>query len=414
MASIAVEATGRQYPPLTRNRTFIALWLGSLVSVLGDGFHSVALGLWVLQATGSASAMALVMSSRIIVSILLGAVAGTVVDRSDRRMIMIIMNVARFLSVGAIALLVEGGVTTLAPIIGLTALTAIASQFYGPSMTASLVNIVGKEELPRATGMLQMSNTVGQMVGPFLGGVVVAMLGGWVALAVDAGTFLFAALMVLVAGTFPSPKREGKEKGDFWGDLTEGFRYIRQHPVANAIMFLAPIINFFGNAIGVLLPVIAVKVWLADSVQFGALEALFPTGFAIGAAAIMALSKKLKRRGALMMGGVSAAGLAVTVIALMPSINAALPVVVLAGVGLALANVLLQITLQSEVAPEVQGRVFGTLGSLVNIASPLAMLLAGVLGDAFSPTTIVAVAGVLLALVGGVGYLTSRGLRQYN
>jgi len=413
MASVAAAADS-QYPVLTRNRTFMAVWLGGLVSVLGDGFHSVALGLWVLQVTGSASAMALIMASRIIVSILLGAVAGTVVDRSDRRLIMIAMNLVRFVSVGAIALLIKAGVTSLAPIIALTALTAVASQFYGPAMSASLINIVGKNELSRATGLLQVSNTIGQMVGPFLGGAIVAVLGGWAALSADAISFLIAGLMVLLAGSFPSPKREAGEKGNFWRDLTEGFRYIRQHPVASSVVVTAPIINFFGNAIGVLLPVIAVKIWLANEIQFGAVEALFPAGFAIGAAAIMAFSKRLKRRGALMMGGITVAGLLITLMALMPSVNAALPVILLCGICMAFTNVLFQITLQSEVDPEVQGRVFGTLGSLVNIASPVAMLLAGFLGDAFSPTLIVAVAGLALGLIGLVSYLASSGLRQYN
>lgn len=415
MATPAVSfETKAQRQSLFRNRTFVSLWIGHALSVIGDGFHSVALGFWVLQATGSASAMALIMSTRVVVNILLGAVGGTVVDRSDRRLLMILMDLARFATVGGIALLIKAGNTSLLPIIALTALTSVASTFFGPAFQASLVNIVGKEDLPNASGLLQITNTAGQIVGPFLGGAVAALFGGWAALSADALSFLVAALAIVVGGRFASPRREGDRRGSFWADLAEGFRFIRKHPLARGIVATAPLINLFGNAIGVLLPVIAIKIWLADSIQLGALEAMVPAGFAIGAMAIMAYGNKLTRRGAWMMGGVAVAGVLVSATALMPSAYAAMPVSLLCGVALAFCNVLLQISLQSEVEPEVQGRVFGTLGSLMNVASPLSMLAAGFLADAFSPVLIVAVAGVLLVFVALGGYLLSPGIRQFN
>lgn len=414
MSIAAASPENAQAPSLFRNRTFLALWIGHALSVVGDGFHSVALGFWVLQATGSASAMAVIMSARIVVSILLGAIGGTVVDRSDRRRLMIAMDVIRFFTVGAIALLIRSGEPSLLPIIALTSLTAVASAFFGPAFQASLVNIVGKAELPRASGLLQVTNTAGQIVGPFLGGTVVAIFGGWAALSTDAVSFLVAAIAILIGGAFPSPRRDGGQKSSFWADLSEGFRYIRKHPVASAIMVLAPMINFFGNAIGVLLPVIAVKVWLASSVQFGAMEALFPAGFALGAVAIMTFAKKMSRRGAWMMGGIAVTGALMTMVALMPSITAAMPVVFLTGMAISIANVLFQITLQAEIDPEIQGRVFGIFGSLLNVASPLSMLLAGFLADAVSPVLIAATSGVLLSLVAVGGYVLSPGMRNYN
>ncbi|MFZ5827334.1 MAG: MFS transporter [Bacillota bacterium] len=406
--------TAAPAPSLFRNRTFVSLWLGQAISVVGDGFHSVALGIWVLQATGSASAMAMILSTRVVVSILLGAVGGTVVDRTDRRLLMISMHLIRFLTVGVIALLIRAGETSLLPIIALTAVTAVASAFFGPAFQASLVNIVAREDLPRASGLLQVTMTVGQIVGPFLGGAIVALFGGWAALSGDALTFLAAAIAVVIGGAFPSPRRNGGQQKSFWKDLTEGFRYVRHHQLAGSIMILAPVMNFFGNAIGVLLPVIAIKIWLSTSIQFGLLEAMVPAGFAIGAVLIMANAKKLRRRGAWMMGGIAAAGAFISITALMPTVTAAMPVALLGGASLSVANVLLQVTLQAEVNPELQGRVFGTLGSLTNVASPLSMMAAGFLGDAFSPVLIAAAAGVMLTLVAAGGYLFSSGIRTYD
>lgn len=414
MAAIPAAPTNTPATPFFRNRTFISLWLGHTLSIIGDGFHSVALGFWVLQATGSASAMALIMSTRVVVSILLGAVGGTVVDRSDRRTLMIAMDLIRFLTVGGIALLVRAGETSLLPIIALTALTAVAGNFCNPAFQASLINIVGKEELPKASGLLQVTNTVGQIVGPFLGGAIVALFGGWAALSLDALSFLIAAVAVVVGGAFPSPRQESGERSTFFKDLTAGFQYIRRHPLVSGLAVVAPVINFFGNAIGVLLPVIAVKRWQANSVQLGALEAMIPAGFAIGAMVIMVVAKKIARRGAWMMGGVAAAGALLAIVALMPSASAAMPVTLLCGVAFSLCNVLIQISLQSEIEPEIQGRVFGTLSSLVQVASPLSMIAAGFLADSFSPTIIVAVSGVMLVCVSLGGYLFSPGIRTYN
>lgn len=414
MATAAQAPVTPKATSLFRNRTFVSLWIGHVLSVVGDGFHSVALGIWVLQATNSASAMAIIMSSRVVVNILLGAVGGTLVDRSDRRTLMIAMDVIRFFTVGGIALLVKAGNTSLLPIIALTVLTSVAGNFFGPAFQASLVNIVGKEELPKASGLLQITNTAGQIVGPFLGGTIVAIFGGWAALSVDAVSFLVAALAIAIGGSFASPRREGTVNRSFWKDLTEGVQYIRKHPLASGVVAVAPLLNFFGNAIGVLLPVIAIKVWLASSVQLGALEAMFPAGFAIGAMAIMASVNKMKRRGAWMMSGIASAGALISAVALMPSVTAAMPVTLLCGIALSFGNVLLQLSLQSEVEPEVQGRVFGTLGSLVNVASPLSMLAAGLLADLFSPVLIVAVAGVMMLFTAAGGYLLSPGIRNYN
>lgn len=400
-------------PSLFRNRTFATVWAGHTISILGDGFNSVALGLWVLQHTGSAKAMATIMSVRVVIGILLGMFAGTVVDRVDRRWLMISMNVVRFFVVGAMAYLVGSEGAPFWAILGLTALTAVAGQFFGPAFQASLVNIVGKEDLPRASGLLQVTNTLAQVAGPFLGGTIVAFYGGWAAISGDAVSFLVSALLLLTV-SFASPRREGAKRRSFWGDMREGLAFIKDQPLIRALMAFAPIINFFGNAMGVVLPVIAVKVWMADSVKFGTLEALFPLGFAIGAALIMGLMKKIRHRGRFMIAGIIIAGSLMTAVSLMPTIEWAMPITLLVGIAIAAPNVVVQITMQSEVPTEVQGRVFGTLGSLVNVASPLSIMTAGILADVFGPVVVSAVAGGLLVLSALITTVLAPALRNYR
>lgn len=400
-------------PSLFRNRTFTTVWVGHTISILGDGFNSVALGLWVLQSTGSAKAMATIMSVRVLVGILLGVFAGTLVDRVDRRWLMIAMNTVRFGLVGALAYLIGTEGAPFWAVLTLTALTAVASQFFGPAFQASLVNIVGKEDLPRASGLLQVTNTLAQVAGPFLGGTIVALYGGPAAITGDALSFLVSALLLLTV-TFPSPRREGAGRRSFWGDMREGISYIRHQPLVRALVVFAPVINFFGNAMGVVLPVIAVKVWLANSVKFGTLEALFPLGFAIGAGLIMAFLKRIRYRGWFMLSGIMVAGVLMTAVGLMPTIDLAMPLTLLAGIAIAAPNVVVQITMQSEVPTEVQGRVFGTMNSLVNVASPLSIMTAGILADIYGPVLVSAVAGGMMLLSAVLTTALAPALRNYR
>lgn len=413
--TVAVAAlTEETRPSLFRNRPFLSIWIGHTLSVVGDGFHSVALGLWVLQTTGSGAAMATIMAVRVVIGVLLGAVAGTLADRVNRRALMIGTDLIRLGLVLAVAALVATPGSAFIGIVALSALIAIASQFFHPAFGASLVNIVGKEDVPRASSLQQVTNTLAQVVGPFLGGMVVAGWGGSTALLVDAITFGLSALMILVGGHFPSPRREEHEQSSFWSEMREGFGYMWKHPLVRSLVTMAPVMNFFGNALGVLFPVIAVKVWLVNSVQFGALEGAFPLGFAIGAATLMVLTKRISRRGLLIVNGALMMGVFIMAIVNMPSANAALVLVPFLGLFSAVTNVFIQIIFQLEVAPEMQGRVFGTVGSLVNVASPTSMVIAGVLADAFSPVLIANICGVGLILVALYLFVGMPSLRNYR
>lgn len=359
MADLTAAAAPQQ-TSLLKNRTFVALAIAHLISVVGDGFHSVALGLWVLQTTGSSTAMGAVMTVRILTTILLGAVAGTAVDRTDRRRLMIATDLIRVALVGSMALLVGAPSASLGLILALTGLTSIAGQFFNPTFQASLVNIVTREELPQASSALQVINTLGQVAGPFLGGMWVGFAGGPAALWVDALSFLASALLILLAGRFPSPRRQESEGASFWQDMKQGLLYLRTQPIIRSVAIIAPALNFFGNAIGgVLIPVLAVKVWLASSAQYGSLEGSFPLGFAIGAGLIMAFSSRLRRRGLLMFLSLLAGSLLFLVVPLMPTIGAVFPLSIGAGILMAVPNVLFQVLVQSEAPSETALRTVG-------------------------------------------------------
>ncbi|HWI64841.1 MAG TPA: MFS transporter [Symbiobacteriaceae bacterium] len=415
MAVLAETAPAQAAPAkLWQNRTFLSIWIGHTISIIGDGFHSVALGLWILQTTGSSTAMAAIMAVRALTGVLLGAVAGTVVDRTDRRRMMIAMDAVRFVLVLLVAAMVARQGTSFLLVALVSGLISVAGQFFSPAMTASLVNIVGKEHLGQASGFLQMTNTLAQVIGPFIGGTVVALWGGWAAMTIDAVSFLVSVAFILLGGAFASPRIE-KETRSFWGDFKDGIRFIRGHSLSRNVVAFAPLTNFFGNALGgVLLPVIVVKVWNASPFQFGMAESAFPLGFAIGAGLFMAFASKLKRRGYWMFGTLLMASALMTVVPLMPSVNPAIPLYVLGGIFLAFPNVFFMVTMQAEVPTEVQGRVFGTMGSLLSAAAPLAFMVAGPLADIFTPVSVALVFGLGLVGTCVAGLFLAPALRDYK
>ena len=410
----------RQQKPGTlsiwRNRTFMFVFTSYSLSLLGNTFHSIALNLWVLQTTGSAKLMSVVLITHLVISMLFGSFAGTIADRTDRRKLMWATDLIRFVLVAAIAVLIYLPNVPFIFIVILTGLVAFAGVLRTPAFQASLVDIVGKERLTGAVGAISIADNVTRISGFALGGIAVAAFGGVFAIAIDAFTFLMSAILLLFAGKFPysAEKDATKPQASFKQDLLTGFRFVWNDPFARAAVILLPLVMFFFLSTFMLIQVMAVQVWKAEPFVFGMLEACIPLGYVAGSILIMRLDQRLKNRGKWIIGSMILMGPLFIAIAQLPTAAAALPLILFVGFLFSFSTTIIFIVLRVVIEPSLQGRVFGLLGALTSVAPPIGLIIFSTLSDIYGPAIIVTISGTAMLLIGSIAYSRMKPIRNIN
>ncbi|WP_424767047.1 MFS transporter [Paenibacillus sp. sgz302251] len=400
-----------------KNRTFLFVFTSYSISLLGNTFHSIALNLWVLQSTGSAKLMSAVLITHLVISMLFGSFAGTVADRKDRRTLMWVTDIVRFILVAVIAILIYLPNVPFIYIILLTGLVAFAGVFRAPAFQASLVEIVGKEQLTQAVGAISISDNMTRIMGFALGGIAVAAFGGAFAIAIDAAAFLLSAILLLLAGKFPYKAAKDAattEKASFKQDLADGFRYVWSNAFAKAAVILLPIVMFFFLSTFMLIQVMAVQVWQAKPFIFGLLEACIPLGYVIGSIVIMRLDRRLKNRGKWILGSMLLMGPMFIAIAQIPAAAIALPLILLVGFLFSFSTTIIFIVLRVGIDPAMQGRVFGLLGALTSVAPPIGLAVFSSLSDIYGPAIIITISGAMMLIVSILAYVRMPSFRNFN
>jgi transmembrane secretion effector len=211
-----------------RVRDFALLWTGLAVSFIGDGIYIIAIAWQTYDLSNSPSALATVGVAWSLPQIVLLLASGVLSDRIDRRHMMIAGDLVRGIAIGAIGLLSIAGELTMARLIGLVVVFGIGQAIFGPAFNSIVPTIVPADLLVQANSLGQFVRPFAwTLIGPVVGGVLVAGVGtGW-AFVADASTFAFSAAMILAIRTRAVPKAE-EERTSPWSDLKEGLRYVRR------------------------------------------------------------------------------------------------------------------------------------------------------------------------------------------
>jgi MFS family permease len=360
-----------------RMNVFTVIWLGQLISLVGTGLTGFALGIWVFQRTGSVTQFALISLFTILPSILISPLAGALVDRWDRRKVMIFSDLAAGTSTLITTLLLFGGRLEIWHIYALVSLGSLAGAFRMPAYMALTALTVPRKQMGRASGMMQVAPAASQVVAPILAAVLIAKIGMEGVVLVDFATFLVAVVTLLFVKV-PKPPAAGAKRQSIWSEALHGWRYIGARPgLLWLLLFLALINVTYGFAQVLFTPMI---LSFADSKTLGTVLSVGATGFLAGS--ILAsvwggparkingvLGFSLLYGGCLVLAGARQS---------VPLISAALFGLVFC---LPLINACNQAIWMSKTAPEFHGRVFATRTMISWSAGPLAFLLAGPLAD---------------------------------
>jgi DHA3 family macrolide efflux protein-like MFS transporter len=385
-------------------RIFIIIWLGQLVSLIGSGLTSFALGLWVYQHTGSVTPFALTGLFTVLPSVTLSPLAGALVDRWDRRWVMILSDTGAGLSTLAVALLFLAGRVKVWHIYLAAGTSAAFGAFQWPAYSAATTLLVSKKNLGRANGMVQFGRAASEILAPMLAGVLILAIQVQGVILIDFATFLFAITTLLIV-RFPRPEiisASQASKDSLWREAAYGWTYTAARRGLLGLLVFFAVVNFLWGMVGALIAPMILGFTSAD--VLGLLISVAGGGMLVGSL-VMSAWGGLKRRidGVLRFELLS--GLCFLLIGLRPSVW---PIAVGAfGAHLTIAIIYgsSQAIWQSKVPPDAQGRVFATQQMIARSSTPLAYLVAGPLADKlFEP---------LLAfdgpLAGSIGQITGVG-----
>ena len=393
------------------NRPFFLLWISQLVSQSGDFIFEVALLWLVLQLTGSAFAVALVVTGTILPGVLLGPFLGVFIDRWDRRRVLLATNGVQGVVVAALSGLVVAGAASLGLLFAIVLMLGAGSTVVRIATSAYVPSLVPVTDLPPANGLLSLSNSMNQIVGLSIGGVVVALLGVTLPIEYDALSFFAAAAILLMVPTAAgSVDGTAGPRPGFRAEFVEGIAFIRRHRFMLELISIGIVVNFFANGLVALFAPYADFVLHGGAAAYGFLGAAVAVG-SIGGAAAMGRVDTRRSAGRYLFVGGGAVGVVFLALGLTGSLPIALALMVALGITIAVTNIPMQIVLQAKVPGRLLGRVGAAFGALITGTSPAGPIFAGWLAQRWSVSGVFLLTGVIFSVVILVGAATMTSLR---
>jgi MFS family permease len=295
-------------PPALRNRRYVALWLGLLISISGSQMQVAAIHWHIRTLTGEPNPLALggIGLARILPVVVFSFIGGPMADTFNRRRILFITQTVMALTALALALLTFGSSISIWWIYALTALQAAAVAFDGPARQAMIPNIVAAEDLPSAFSMSSIAMNTGSIVGPALAGIVIAILGQGYTYLFNAVSFLAVIIALFVIGRVPQDTR--KAPGINLKAAADGVRFIFAKPIILSTMLMDFVATFFASA-NTMMPIVAKDILRVGEIGYGWLSSAQAVG-SVAAGLVVSQIPKLRRQGPKFLGAVVVFGLA--------------------------------------------------------------------------------------------------------
>lgn len=376
---------------VVRQRNFGLLWVGQIISMIGDWVLFVVLPFYIYTLTGSTLATGIMFIVQTLPRLFFGSVAGVFVDRWNRKYTMVIVNLMQALILVPLFLVRS---QDLIWIIYLCAFAdSLVSQFFNPAQTAIIPMLVEEKDLLPANSLNSMSQELTRLVGPSLGGLLFGLLGVSSVVTLDLISFLFSAALVALI-VLPARSTTAKQEQlaasassmvrnslvKVWQEWRAGMRLVKKEQLVSAIFIIIGIAMVGEGIIEVLIAPYVERILHSTPLVLGWLMSAQAIGGILGSLAIPRLSK-IFTPGRLMGVCGLAFSIVIIVLAMFPVLPVILPLITIGGAGAVGFFIPMLTLLQANVANEYQGRIFGALIAIQAIAMLIGMGMASVLGD---------------------------------
>ena len=400
---------------LRRNHSFRQLWLGQVVSQMGDWFNTIALYTIILQLTGSGRDVGLLLVARFVPSFFFGPISGVIADRFSRQKIMIWSDLLRALVVLGFLFVRRADQIWLVYV--LTVFQLGLSTFFEPAKTAAIPSIVEDRELVSANAISSVTWSAMLTIGAAIGGLITDRFGTDVAFVLDAGTYLLSAALI---ASIRVPKRKKRERqkvsvSRLLGikETIEGIKYVIDRPRVLALLLVKPAWGL-GGGILTLLAVFGERIFPIGKGAAGGIGVLFAArgiGTAVGPIVARRLSGEGEKRMQVSIGIAFLIG-GVFYIAFGTATNFIFALIVLgvAHCGGSILWVFSTVMLQRNVVDSFRGRVFAAELALVTLTMAASNYVTGELLDrfSFSPRVVTVGIGIIFLLPGVAWFLSQR------
>lgn len=390
---------------------FFTIWFGQAFSMLGSHLVGFAFVWHLTETTGSATILALGTLMQMLPQVIISPIAGALVDRWNRKMVMIVFDSITALFTLLVAILFLFDSAQIWHIFLVMFVRSACGQFQWAAISASTTLMVPKRHLSRIAGANQTLNGVMNILGPAFGALLIAALPMQGVLFIDVSTALIAVGPLLFF-SIPQPLRNGSQaqaetggKSSLWQELAEGFRYVIGWPGLMAIIIVAMLVNLLINPAFSLLPLVITEHFGMGAYELGFINSAFGVGVILGGLVLSAWGGFMNRiltslvaltisGGTILAVGVAPANMYLLAVAGMALFGFLNPMV----------NGPLMAVMQAKVEPELQGRVFTLLTAGAGLASPIGLMIAGPVADATNNQLWFIIGGITTILTGLVAF----------
>ncbi len=393
-------------------KSFFTIYIGQAFSLLSSSAVQFSIIWWITLQTGSAMALTVASVVGLLPQAVIGPFAGVLIDRYSRKTIMIIADSTVALSSLILGICFFFGTPSLLLIYIILFIRALGETFHKPALQTAIPQLVPASELTKAGGLGQMVQSASSMIGPMLGAFIMSITSLPYAMLID---IIGAALAVLTLSSVKLPKHKADQnsKLNVFEDMKLGIKAIQSNKALIRVSVPILLSTIVFVPLGTLLPLMVKVYFNGTAWHSGIVQTLFSSGMLI-AAVIISITGGLKKQFRMISFGISLLGICALTGGLLPSSAFwlfCIIVFIMGATGIA-SNIPFTAYIQKTIPPENLGKVISLVTSIMSLAAPIGMFIAGPISQIIGVSNWMICAGVLMLIVGFLCYILTKEFDQ--